>query len=81
MPSLLWAQADSTRLVSMKSLRSIYGQSLVVFLAFGFTSCTVVLTILIKKTKGSLIILAIYVDDILLTGSDDTGSQSSLTYL
>ena len=40
---------------------------------FGFTSCVVDPVVLIKKTQGDLGILVIYVDDIILTGSDDTG--------
>ena len=51
------------------------------FPTFGFTSCTVDLTMLMKKTKSGLTILVVYIDDILLTGSDDTGIHSSLTYL
>ena len=34
-----------------------------------------------KKTKGSLVILAVYVDDIILTRSDDTGILAMKTYL
>ena len=36
---------------------------------------------LIKKTKGGLVILAFYVDDIILTGSDDIGILATKTYL
>ena len=36
---------------------------------------------LTKKNKGGLVILAVYVDDIILTGSDDTGILSMKTYL
>ena len=35
---------------------------------------------LTKKTKGGLIILSVYIDDIILTGSDDTGILSTKTY-
>ena len=36
---------------------------------------------LTKKTKGGLVILAVYVDEIILTGSDDTGILTTKTYL
>ena len=36
---------------------------------------------LIKKTHDGLVILAFYVDDILLTGSDDTGIHVTKSYL
>ena len=36
---------------------------------------------LTKKTKGSLVILVVYNDDIILTGSDDTSILSTKTYL
>ena len=36
---------------------------------------------LTKKTKGGLIILVVYVDDILLTSSDDTGIRATKIYL
>ena len=48
---------------------------------FGFTSCAVDPTVLIKKAHDGLIILAVYVDDILLTGSDDTSIHATKTYL
>ena len=38
-------------------------------------------TVLTKKTKGGLVILVIYVDDIILTGSDDSGILSTKIYL
>ena len=49
--------------------------------AFGFTSCAVNPTALTKKTKSGLIILAVYVDAIILTRSDDTGILATNTYL
>ena len=49
--------------------------------AFGFTSCATDPTVLTKKTKGGVVILAVYVDDIILTGSDDTGILATKTYL
>ena len=36
---------------------------------------------LTKKKKGGLVILAVYVDDIILTGSDATGILATKTYL
>ena len=36
---------------------------------------------LTKKTKGGLVILVVYVDDIILTGSDDTSILATKTYL
>ena len=49
--------------------------------AFGFTSCAADPTVLSKKTKGGLVILAVYVDDIILSGSDDTSILATKTYL
>ena len=37
--------------------------------------------VLTKKTKGGLFILAFYVDDIILTSSDDTSILTTKTYL
>ena len=59
----LWAQAESTRLVCLLS-------------TYGFTSCTANPTVLIRKTQDGLVILAIYVDDFLLTGSDNTSLRA-----
>ena len=36
---------------------------------------------LTKKTKGGPVLLAVYVDDIILTGSDDTSILATKTYL
>ena len=47
---------------------------------FSFTSCIANSIMLTKKTRGSLIILVVYVDDILLTHSDDT-IRVTKTYL
>ena len=38
-------------------------------------------TVLNKKTKGALVILAVYVHDIILIGSDDTSILTTNTYL
>ena len=48
---------------------------------FGFISCVADLIVLTKKTKDSLVIHTIYVDDILLTNSDDIGIYTTKTYL
>ena len=49
--------------------------------AFGFTSCATDLTVITKKTKGGLVNFTVYVDDIILTRSDDTGILAMKTYL
>ena len=49
--------------------------------AFGFTSCVADPTVLTKKTKGGLVILTVYVHNIILTRSDDTGILAMKTYL
>ena len=36
---------------------------------------------LTKKTKGGVIILVVYIDDILITSSDDTVIHATKTYL
>ena len=48
---------------------------------FGFTSCASDLIVLIKKTRDSLVIIAVFVDDILLIGSHDTSIHATKTYL
>ena len=49
--------------------------------AFSFTSSVADSTMHTKKTKGGLITLSIYVDDIFLTRSDDIGIYATKTYL
>ena len=49
-----------------------------ILFAFGFTSCVADPIVL---TKGGLVILAVYTDDIILTGSDDTDILATKTYL
>ena len=83
------AQGESSKVCFLR--RAIYGlkQSPCTWFAkfsgllsaFGFTSCAVDPTVLTKKTKGGLVILVLYVDDIILTGSDDTGILAVKTYL
>ena len=48
---------------------------------FGFTPYTSDPIVLTKKTKSGLVILAVQVDDIILTRSDDTGILDMKTYL
>ena len=48
---------------------------------FGFTSCAINPTVLTKKTKGCLVILTVYIDDIVLSESDDIGILATKTYL
>ena len=38
-------------------------------------------TVLTKKTKGGIVILAVYVDNIILTRSDDIGILATKTHL
>ena len=49
--------------------------------ALGFTSWAVNPTVLSKKTKGDLVILAVYIDDIILIRSDNIGILFTKTYL
>ena len=56
-------------------------QGLVFFSIFGSTSFAADPIILIEKTKSSVIIHSLYIDDILLTGSDDTSILAAKTYL
>ena len=48
---------------------------------FGFTSCAIDRIVLTKKTKGGLVMLEIYIDDIFLIGSDDNSIRTIKTYL
>ena len=50
-------------------------------LAFGLTACTMDPTVFRKHTSAGSIILAIYVDDILVTGSDTTGISQVKSHL
>ena len=83
------AQAESSKVCFLR--RAIYGLKQSprawfakfsgLLFAFGFTSCAGDPTVLTKKSKGGLVILAVYVDDIILTGSNDTGILATNTYL
>ena len=65
----------------LQSLHARFAKLSGLLSTFGFTSCVTNPTILTKKTKGSRVILVVYADDILLTGSDDTGIHNIKTYL
>ena len=88
-PPAYVAQGESTKVCFLR--RSIYGlkksprawfsKFIGLLSAFGFTSCVADPTVLTKKTKGGLVILVVYVDDIILTRSDDTGILATKTYL
>ena len=88
-PPRYLAQGKSSKVCFLR--RVIYGlkQSLHAWFAklsgllsmFGFTSCATDPIVLIKKTQGGLVILAVYVDDVLLTRSDDTRIYPTKTYL
>ena len=49
--------------------------------SFGFTPCVADPTVLMKQTPRGTIILAVYVDDILMTGSDEAGIKATKEYL
>ena len=44
-----------------------------VVMSFGFTRCAIDHSVFIKKNTNGCVLLAVYVDDIILTGSDTTG--------
>lgn len=48
---------------------------------FSFTFCTVDPTMLKKKIEGDLVILIVYVDDILVTSSNEVGIFATKVYL
>ena len=54
-----------------QSPRAWYAKLSDLLSTFGFISCAANPSVLIKKTQGDLVILAVYVYDILLTGFDD----------
>ena len=64
-----------------KSPRAWFAKLCGLLFTFGVASCATNPTMLIKQTQGGLIILTIYVDDILLTGSDDTSIHATKTHL
>ena len=49
--------------------------------AFGFTLCIIDPTMFSKKTKGGLVILVVYIDDMLVIWSDNTSIHATKTYL
>ena len=72
MTNYLWAHVESTRWFAKLSG---------LLFTFGFTSCVTNLTVLIKKTQDGPLILAVYVDDIIFSGTDDIGIHATKTYL
>ena len=64
-----------------QSLRAWFAKLSGLLSSYGFTSCIVDHTVLINKTQGDIVILVVYVDDVLLTGSDDTNIYATKTYL
>ena len=56
-----------------QSSRAWFAKFSGVLSTFGFTSCVTGPIVLTEKTKGGLVILAVYIDDIILPRSDDTG--------
>ena len=64
-----------------QSLRAWFAKLSGLLSTFDFKLCTTNPTVLSKKTHDGFIILAVYVDDILLTGSDDISILANKTYL
>ncbi|KAL0301601.1 UNVERIFIED_CONTAM: Retrovirus-related Pol polyprotein from transposon RE1 [Sesamum radiatum] len=48
---------------------------------FGFSRCQADYSVFVQTTKTGMVILAVYVDDILITGSDIDGIEEAKTYL
>ncbi|KAK4407439.1 Retrovirus-related Pol polyprotein from transposon RE1 [Sesamum angolense] len=48
---------------------------------FGFSRCQADHSVFVQTTKTGMVILAVYVDDILITGSDINGIEEAKTYL
>ena len=60
--------------VTLTSAEYVFSSPLASHHALSISLCSL-------RTKGNLVILAVYIDDILLIGSDDTGIHGSKTYL
>ncbi|KAK4406515.1 Retrovirus-related Pol polyprotein from transposon RE1 [Sesamum angolense] len=48
---------------------------------FGFSRCQADHSVFVQTTKTGMVVLAVYVDDILITGSDIDGIEEAKTYL
>ncbi|KAL0370961.1 UNVERIFIED_CONTAM: Retrovirus-related Pol polyprotein from transposon RE2 [Sesamum angustifolium] len=48
---------------------------------FGFSRCQADHSVFVQTTKTGMVVLAVYVDDILITGSDINGIEEAKTYL
>ncbi|KAL0423678.1 UNVERIFIED_CONTAM: Retrovirus-related Pol polyprotein from transposon RE1 [Sesamum radiatum] len=48
---------------------------------FGFSRCQADYSVFVQTTKTGMVVLAVYVDDILITGSDIDGIEEAKTYL
>ncbi|KAK4403222.1 Retrovirus-related Pol polyprotein from transposon RE2 [Sesamum angolense] len=48
---------------------------------FGFSRCQADHLVFVQTTKTGMVVLAVYVDDILITGSDNDGIEEAKTYL
>ncbi|KAL0288861.1 UNVERIFIED_CONTAM: Retrovirus-related Pol polyprotein from transposon RE1 [Sesamum angustifolium] len=48
---------------------------------FGFLRCQIDHSVFVQTTKSGMVVLAVYVDDILITGSDIVGIEEAKTYL
>ncbi|KAL0337517.1 UNVERIFIED_CONTAM: Retrovirus-related Pol polyprotein from transposon RE1 [Sesamum calycinum] len=57
-----------------KQRMSYYGE-------FGFSRCQADHSVFVQNTKSSIVVFAVYVDDILITGSDIVGIEEAKTYL
>ena len=61
------------------SLRAWFEKLCGLIYAFGFTSCIDDHIVITRKTKGHLVILTVHLDDMFLTGSDNTSIHSTKT--
>ncbi|KAL0368883.1 UNVERIFIED_CONTAM: Retrovirus-related Pol polyprotein from transposon RE1 [Sesamum calycinum] len=48
---------------------------------FGFSRCQVDHSVFVQTTRSGMVVLAVYVDDILITDSDIVGIEEAKTYL
>ncbi|KAL0361164.1 UNVERIFIED_CONTAM: Retrovirus-related Pol polyprotein from transposon RE1 [Sesamum radiatum] len=64
-----------------QSLRAWFDKFSRIIGEFGFSRCQVDHLVFVQTTGSVMIILAVYVDDILITGSDVVGIEEAKTYL